>query len=453
MKNYWQRTWLWISKDDLETERIQCDQEGKLLLQVDEEFERLIVSDLTEDANQKAAEELLDRTALLSIREDYPFEEPSDLDGIRLLRPAASIQLPAMRLTDLELLDKVHGAWTGRSIGCLLGKPVEGWRRDKMYGYLKELNRWPLNDFFRYDSATSDVIQKYHLDDNQKTFGDMVSAMPEDDDMNYTTTGLAIFQRYGNDFTPDDVASFWLSDIPILRTCTAERVAYRNFTILVDPPYSASYRNPYREWIGAQIRADLWGYAAAGNPELAAEFAWRDASVSHVKNGIYGEMWAAAMIAAAFCTDDILTIIRSGLQQIPVNCRLSDAIESVLEWREVEVDYDTAVYRVHELWDEKRSHDWCHTIPNAMIVTIGLLWGENDYAQSICKAVQSCFDTDCNGATTGSILGIIHGKNQLPSRWIDVINDTLHTGVAGYHTVSLLDMAKTSIELIHKVQG
>ena len=136
-------------------------------------------------------------------------------------------------------------------------------------------------------------------------------------------------------------------------------------------------------------------------------------------------MWAAAMLAAAFVTDDVETIIRAGLGEIPANCRLSSAIEDVLEWRSVDVDYDTAVYRLHEIWDETRAHDWCHTISNAMIVAIALLWGEQDYGKTICRAVQPCFDTDCNGATAGSVMGITSGP-QKPARKMDR-TDQRHT--------------------------
>lgn len=442
--------WLYLNKSDIETERRQCEEEGRDLSSVEEDFARALSLDLEDLSNQAVATALLDKTITLPIKPEFRFQEPSDLEGIRAARPAERPALPPLALTDAELEDRVYGAWTGRCVGCLLGKPVEGWRRSRMWGYLKDLNRWPLSDFFRYDVATPEAVTKYDLR-RSRAFADLVNAMPEDDDTNYTTTGLAILKKHGPDFTPTDVADFWLSDIPILHTCTAERVAYRNFCLLVPPPASAAFRNPYREWIGAQIRADFWGYAAPGNPELAAEFAWRDASISHVKNGIYGEMWVAAMLAAAFVTDDIPTLIRAGLGQIPAHCRLSDAIESVLEWHEVEVDYDTAVYRIHEIWNEERAHDWCHTISNAMIVAVGLLWGEHDYAQTICRAVQPCFDTDCNGATTGSILGVMQGRKALPSAWTEVIHDTLHTGVAGYNTVSLADITRDSLEVIAKV--
>ncbi len=442
--------WLYLSRTDLETERRQCEEEGRDLSSVQEEFERVLALDLEDLGNQPAAQRLLDKTIELPLKPDYKFMEPSDLEGIRLARPADRPALPAISLTNAVLEDKVYGAWAGRCAGCLLGKPVEGWRRPRMHGYLKDLGRWPLSDFFRYDVATAEAREKYQLSE-KAVFADLVDSMPEDDDTNYTTTGLAILKRFGPEFTPADVASFWLSDIPILHLCTAERVTYKNLVNLIPPPESATVRNPYREWIGAQIRADFWGYAAAGKPELAAEFAWRDASISHVKNGIYGEMWAAAMIAAAFVTDNIPAIIRAGLGQIPANCRLADYVEHLLEWHELEIDYDTAAYRIHEMWNENRAHDWCHTISNAMIVTLGLLWGEGDFGKTICRAVQTCFDTDCNGATTGSILGILHGRKSMPIQWTGPINDTLHTGVTGYHMVKLADIARESLNVIETV--
>lgn len=444
--------WLSLTRWDLETERLQCEQEGRDITPLAEEFARVEALDLDLPENQAAAEALLDATIAQPLRTNYPYHEPSDLEGIRQARPAARTPLPALALDDAKLEDKVHGAWTGRCVGCLLGKPTEGWHRPTMWGYLKELNRWPLDDYFRWDLTTPEMRERLNIRE-RGDFVDKVSVMPEDDDTNYTVTGLAILQRHGKNFTPEDVANFWMFNIPILHVCTAERVAYRNFVRCIGPPDSASFRNPYREWIGAQIRADFFGYAAAGNPELAAEFAWRDACISHVKNGIYGEMWAAAMIAAAFVTSDIKTILRAGLDQIPARCRLADAIESVIEWQEVGVDYDTAVYRVHELWDEKRGHDWCHTISNAMVVALGLLYGEGDFGKSICRAVQPCFDTDCNGATVGSILGILHGHGALPERWIAPINDTLTTGVAGYHTVRLKDITRDSLKVMEAVQG
>jgi ADP-ribosylglycohydrolase len=442
--------WLYISKTDLETERRQCEEEGRDLAGLQEEFDRVGALDLEDLSNQPQAQALLDRAITLPIREDYPYHEPSDLEGIRAARPQNRPSLPAWKGGDALLEEKVYGAWLGRCCGCLLGKPVEGWRRERMWGYLKESGRWPLGDYFSR-SVSEAVRHKYDL--RPWAFKEDVSFMPEDDDTNYTTSGLVIMKRHGRDFTPTDVANFWMSDIPILHTCTAERVAYRNFCNLIPPPLSASFRNPYREWIGAQIRADFFGWAAPGDPQLAAEFAWRDACISHVKNGIYGEMWVAAMLAAAYVTDDIPTIIQAGLGEIPERCRLAEDVRAVLAWHAEGIAYDEALERLHGKWNEHRAHDWCHTISNAMLVAIGLLWGELDYGRSICRAVQGCFDTDCNGATVGSVVGVVLGKSALPDFWTQQIHDTLKTGVVGYHEVKLADLTRDSLAVIEKIHA
>jgi hypothetical protein len=310
---------------------------------------------------------------------------------------------------------------------------------------LKDQGRYPLADFFRSD-APAELYEKYKVS-RERAYIDRVTHMPEDDDTNYTVTGLAIMKQRGPGFVPEDVADFWLQNIPILHTFTAERASYRNFINLIPPPASAGYHNPFREWIGAQIRADFWGYAALGNPQLAAEYAWRDASISHVKNGIYGEMWVAAMLAAAPYVSDVEDVIKIGLGEIPARCRLAEDILQVIGWHHEGIDIEEAIRRIHARWDEFNPHHWCHTNSNAQIVALGLLWGQGDYGRAICTAVQACFDTDCNGATVGSIFGMMHGTPALPGRWIDPLNDLLDTGIAGYHQVRISRVAREGFEM------
>ncbi len=456
---------LTLSNTDLRIEHEQLLDEGRDITPViEEEFKKLEALNMEEDPSaQTRAQGLLDMAAGLPMRADYPYVEPSDLEGIRAARPdgprafdrkldeagtasrARTAGSPMAPLDAADLRDRLLGAWLGRCSGCLLGKPVEGWRSSIMWPYLKDLGCYPLSDYFRSD-VPDEIVEKYHIS-RERAYIDRVPHMVEDDDTNYTVTGLAILQKYSGSFTPEDVATFWLENIPIFHTYTAERVAYRNLTSLVPPPNSAAFRNPYREWIGAQIRADFWGYVALGNPELAAELAWRDASISHVRNGIYGEMWAAAMLAGAPFVKDMREVIAVGLSEIPAESRLSEAIHEVIAWQEEGVDFEEAIRRVHEKWDETWGHHWCHTISNAQIVALGLLWGEDDFEKSICRAVQACFDTDCNGATVGSIYGMMHGAQALPEKWIGPLHDGLETGIAGYHFVKISEMAKKTAEL------
>jgi len=431
--------WLSISRDDLLVERLQAEQEGRDLDSVQGEFDALLAEADPEPLRSAA---LLDRIQDLPTRPGYVYDEPSDLAGIRS-RTGVPPSLPPVDLGTLE--DRIHGAWLGRSCGCLLGKVTEGWRRPTMEGFLKETDQWPLHAYISKGSSAK--IREGFGVQHRRFWIEEVECMPEDDDMNYTVVGLEILKRYGRDFTPEHVAEFWMENIPVLHVCTAERVAYKNFVNGFHPPESASSRNPYREWIGAQIRADFWGYANPANPAAAAELAWRDACVSHVKNGIYGEMWAAAMIAAAFVMECPRQAIEVGLAVVPPASRFSESVLRVLAWRNQGLSASQASERIHEEWDETRSHDWCHTISNAMIVTMALLWGDRDFERTICLAVQACFDTDCNGATSGSVLGAMLGASKLPEKWTGPLNDTLETGVQGYHRVRIGDLAARSLEV------
>lgn len=435
---------LYISADDLQVEMDQCIDEGKDISALSAEFESLKSADLESGLYQQKAQALLDKTIALPV--DGAFNEPSDLEGIRSGRPEL-VSLPDRKLDDETLLDRIHGAWLGRCAGCMLGKPVEGKRSWKIRAYLESQGRWPLSDYFS-KQADPEVSKTNGFDwDWSRMSAEGLSCSIEDDDTNYTVTGLALIEKSGLDFTPQDVAAFWLNNIPILHTYTAERVAYRNLCSMVPPSMSAVYRNPYREWIGAQIRGDFFGYVNHGNPEKAAEMAWRDASISHIKNGIYGEMWVAAMLAAASQTNDVKSVICAGLSQIPAASRLSHNINLILNQFESGADYDEAIAGLKSRWNEESPHHWCHTISNAEIVAIALLWGFGDFTRTLGYAVMPGFDTDCNGATAGSVLGMILGAKRLPGKWTKPLNDTLETGVARYHRVSISDLAAKTFRL------
>ncbi|HEY3298350.1 MAG TPA: ADP-ribosylglycohydrolase family protein [Armatimonadota bacterium] len=436
--------WLRPSEIMIEVELTQCREEGKDISAVEALSSELNTLDFSDTRNIERFEEFLDMTAALPVVDGFPCEEPSDLDGIRAKR-SGNEQTHKYSLDEETLFDKVYGAWLGRISGCMLGKPVEGKNSSAIRKYLEATGDWPLTTYF---SSNADEEARASCEISPDLSREGMNRAIEDDDTNYTTTGLAIIKKYGSDFSSNNVAEFWLSNIPVLRTFTAERIAYRNFLNFIAPPRSAHYQNVCREWIGAQIRADFYGYISPGQPARAAEFAWRDARISHVKNGIYGAMWVAAMLAAAYTTADIEGVIRAGLAQIPCTSRLHESIEDVIDEYNKGLGYEEAVEVLRARWDESRVHDWCHTISNAMIVAMSLLWGGGDFTRTLSCAVTPGFDTDCNAATAGSVLGLILGAKALPSQWTGPLNDTLETGVSGYHRVSISDMARETISLI-----
>lgn len=344
----------------------------------------------------------------------FPYEEPSDLAAIRACRPDGPRRMD-VRLGENEVRDRILGAWLGRAAGCSLGKPVEGWLRERIDAYLESVNALPLDDYIPY---TEGEISPYL---KSSTRGNIVG-MARDDDMDYPILGLLALERHGAELSSRNMANTWLSRMPFYLLYTAESVAYRNLVNRRWPPESATWRNPFREWIGAQIRADIFGYVSPGAPEQAAELAFRDASMSHVKNGIYGEMFVAAMLAASFATSDLDEIIDVGLSEIPANCRLAEAVRETRGWCKDAADWEEVWDRINDRFGH---YHRVHTINNAALVVMGLYFGARDYGQGIVVTVRGGWDTDCNGATVGSILGARAGAGELPEKWIGVLGDRL----------------------------
>jgi len=382
----------------------------------------------------------------LRTKPDFPYVEPSHLGGIRAARAGRRLQWE-VKIDDL-LLDRVYGAWLGRIAGCMLGKPVEGWSRDGIRTYLEALGEYPLSNYVPPppDKMPEDVPHQIH--GRSTTRGQWDHALA-DDDTNYTVIGIKIMQDKGVDFSTADVGQAWLRNLPYHCVCTAEKQAYLNLANELPIQEVPMYLNPYREWIGAQIRADFWGYCAPGRPEKAAEFAYRDAALSHVKNGIYGEMICAAMISAALATDNLDEIIEAGLGEIPAHSRLAETVRDCLKWRKEFATWQEAFERMLGTYYGSYSH--VHTNNNLAIVLIALLYGWPDYEKTVCISVMQGMDTDCNGATAGSIIGAALGASKLPDKWIRPLDDRLDTNVQGFMQPRITDLAKLTLKHIERV--
>ncbi len=400
-------------------------------------------------------------------RTDFEFTEPSGLEEIRKARPS-NRPVPHSSWTVAELHDKQLGAWLGRCSGCALGKPAEGfmgshneltsWQRIKTYLAAISPDEWPLRDYFPEHSPAEDKTGRSIC---QASTREHIAFMETDDDIRYTVLGQKVLMNFGRDFKSCDVAHAWLCHLPYGMVCTAETQAYRNMAIgagdlrvdfsraqaaefdrTTDWSWITHHLNPYREWIGAQIRIDSYGYAAAGNPELAAEFAWRDARISHVKNGIYGAMFCAAMIAAAFATSDPQTIIQAGLSQIPASSRLYADIQNTIAICD---RYDRKFEKFEQVIDQIYTilghYHPVHTNNNAALCVAALLLSGGDFHKGITLAVMGGWDSDCNGATVGSIVGAICGGRQVPAHWAARLNDTLNSEIPGYHPIAISECA------------
>lgn len=376
---------------------------------------------------------------------DWPYTETSDLaEIIAGLEPADVAESPSGD----SLVEKVRGAWFGRVAGNMLGKPVEfGFPRTVLRDYLESSNAYPLRDYVPIDLSNAEA--------SGFTMGAMlpydrlargtVNGGVRDDDVDYTILGLHLLETYGVDLTTFDVAREWLTRLPAYQTFTAERATYHNLVREVPLEDTGEYHNPYREWIGALIRADIYGYAFPGNPRRSAEMSYRDAVLSHRANGIYGEMWAAALISTAFTAESPEASVRESLRHIPRGSRLAEEIRRILDDYSAGKTWEQAAEALDARY---ASMSWVHTINNAGALAAAVLWGEGDFTQTIAYSVMAGLDTDSIGATAGSWAGAYNGFAGIPGHWLEPLHGRTVSAVFGFGEIQLDDMAARTVRVI-----
>ncbi|MDD3909034.1 MAG: ADP-ribosylglycohydrolase family protein [Proteiniphilum sp.] len=334
--------------------------------------------------------------------------------------------------------DKVYAAWLGKFIGLIAGQPTEGWGRELIEQKARAIDFYPITGYMpeNFDSPHTNFL-----------LGNFEGS-PPNDDTDLMLTSLIALRQHGTDLTAQDIAETWLKYVP--NACTAERVALHNFQNDIWPPQSASIDNPYQEMIGAQMRADIWGMIAPGIPVLAADYAYRDASISHTGNGIYGAQFIAALVSSAMVESDINKIIQTALKTIPYDCAYAEAVRDAVAWHNKYVAWQSAWEQLDKKWgflkngkrddiftDEKyisnkefymwNDTKWVYADVNGAAVAMALLYGEGDFTKSVCLAVMIGYDNDCNAGTVGAVLGAINGTQAIDESWKVPLLDTYHT--------------------------
>ncbi|KOV74331.1 crystallin [Streptomyces sp. NRRL WC-3618] len=353
--------------------------------------------------------------------------------------------------TPTALRLRLEAAWLGRAAGCLLGKPVEKLPLTAIRQLARSTGNWPLNTWFTARGVPEELTTAHPWNRRSAatSLAENIDGMPEDDDLNYPLLNLLLLQRHGPRFTTTDVAKLWLDELPAGRTFTAERIAYRNLLSGLEPPLTARHRNPFREWIGALIRADVHGWTNPGDPATAAEQAYRDATLTHTANGVYAAMFTAATIArAATGTHDIHTCLRTGLTVIPARSRLAEAVRHGIQLARSHRDFTVVVDELHAT--HASTYHWVHAIPNTALIAAALTHADGDFTGSICRAVSGGWDTDSNGATAGSVAGLLAGSpGALPDRWTGPLKNRLATSVADFNGTGFDTLAQLTSSLIH----
>ncbi|MBR5515448.1 MAG: ADP-ribosylglycohydrolase family protein [Clostridia bacterium] len=288
------------------------------------------------------------------------------------------------------LRDKIYACWVGKNIGGTMGGPFEG--SEKLL--------------------------------NIEGFTTPEGTVLPNDDLDLQIIWLkALEERGPRAITGQLLGEYWLNFIP--PTWNEYGIGKSNLIMGLLPPLSGEYQNYWKNSNGAWIRSEVWACCAPGCPDIAIKYAVEDAMVDHgMAEGTYAEIFTAAIESAAFVCNDIQKLIKIGLSKIPANCRVAQAVRTVVECHAKNMTWKETREKV---LNENRDLGWFQAPGNIAFVVIGLLYGNCDFKQSMLIAINCGDDTDCTGATVGALLGIMGGMEAIPQDWRKYIGDNIIT--------------------------
>jgi len=310
----------------------------------------------------------------------------------------------------VTLRDKIKGGWVGHMAGTAWGASTE-------FGYLgvimpdNEVPTWSpnmVNDSFDQDdlyvampfvSAVSD----YGVNCNWTRFGD-----------------------YFRDFTP--------------RLWHANLIGRQNLRNGFPVPDSGHYsRNDHCDDIDWQIESNFGGIMAPGQPNAAAELAWRGGHTMNFGDGVYGGVFVAAMHAEAYFATNVDQIIEAGRQAIPGGSKYRQVIEDVIAWKALGNTWEQNWQLLENKWgNDDRCPDGVNdpfnidAKLNGAYVLLGLLYGGGNFETSMRIAMRCGQDSDCNPGSVGAVLGTYYGLANLPSQFTSALNSTSRFSGSSY---------------------
>ena len=289
-------------------------------------------------------------------------------------------------LTFEEYKKRLHGCFIGKTVGGTLGMRYEG-----------DVN---FHEVTYYDPVPTEMVAN--------------------DDLDLQVVNLEILLHKGLPISRYHLGDNWRLHVADSNP-DEYGVAASNHRLGINAPVSGIYRNKFTAGMGGAIRSELWACLAPANPTLAAMFAKEDACTDHSDDGLYAEMFLAAMESQAFVEKDIRKLVDIGLSFVAPESRLYGAFSDVLRVYDATKD----IMQVREtILKNYFSNNWTDVIINLAFILLSLISCEGSFDKAICTASSLGYDTDCTAATVGAIMGIM-APDSIDEKWTKPIGDAL----------------------------
>ena len=342
---------------------------------------------------------------------DHPYhsyEHPASWEEVKASIPASAGYKPLSGWKD-EYAERIYQGWMGQMAGGSFGTAIEGYTGERIQQVYGEVR------------------------------GYLIPPETTNDDVVYELLLLDVYEKMGKGLTSDVLGDEWVKKLPY--GVSAEGTALRNLNLGIYPPESGTFLNPYCDWIGAQMRGMVCGMLAPGDPMEAARLAHIDAVISHARNGVYGEIYAAVITSLAFVMDDPRKIVMEGARYIPPKSEYAAKLQFCFD---VLKSTDDAAHAWKLLDKHFERYNWIHAYPNLAADLLALWYGRGDFTETMSLLAKAGLDVDCNGGLVGNVLGVIR---DVPSEWAEPLGDLLETYIKGKEKLSIRELAERTARL------
>lgn len=302
-------------------------------------------------------------------------------------------------ISTFELFDRMRGMWLGQLIGNAAGRASEG----------------------LYSGSSPNPAESVPWRIKQ--------VWDADDDTDVEYLALHTLMTHGFDCNSLDIAGDWLEHMTADGIYVANKQAWRLMLDGHTPPETG--RRTYNQhWysIDAQICTESLGAISPGMPQVAIDLAGRFGRVTNEGFPVHAAQFYAAMHANAFFEPNVVELVSRGLEAIPASSRTAAVVRDVRNWyledaNDGSLDWRATRRKLYDRYQGSESfgryYNWVESTINAGATVLALLYGQGDFKQTVQIAVLAGWDCDCNPATAGGLLGIVHGFSGLPSDLTD----------------------------------
>jgi ADP-ribosylglycohydrolase len=293
-----------------------------------------------------------------------------------------------------EYEQRVYAGVLGKVVGVYLGRPIEGWSKEKVCAQFGEVDRY-IADERKVPLIVAD-------DDITGTFT-FIRALA--DSGRLAESEAADFGECWLNYIVENKSILWWGGLGI----STEHTAFLRLKAGIPAPQSGSIAlngTTVAEQIGAQIFIDAIGLVCPGDLSRAARLARAAASVSHDGEAVHAAVVVACLVAGAFVEPDMDRLLDAAVAQIPADSLIARIHREVRAWSRADGNWHATYERIKSAYGYDRHGGGCHVVPNHAIMVMAWAYAPDSFQRSQAIINAAGWDTDCNAANVGSVMGV-----------------------------------------------